>query len=297
MRSVKQIWREPLVHFLVIGAGLFLLFGVIRGQGNDAPNRIVVDSSQVEQLAGRFERTWLRPPTEVELARLLDGHVREEVYYREALAMGLDQDDPQVRQRMRMKLEFLLEDLTAEDAPGDEVLQAYLQQHPDKFSREPQVSFQQRYLNPDKRPDFEVDARRMLGELEQGAAPESIGDPTLLASEFTLATPSHIGRSFGEAFAEDVTRVTPGGWTGPVYSRLGVHLVKVTERVEGYLPALAEVRAEVEREYLAQRRQESKDMAYQQLRQGYEVVIDATTAAERVAGQAVAAYRPERAAR
>ena len=140
--------------------------------------------------------TKFQSPTEAELARLLDAHVRDEVCYREAPALGLDQDDPQVRQRMRLKLEFLLENLTAEDAPGDEVLQVYLQQHPDKFSREPQVSFQQRYLNPDKRPDFEVDARRMLGELEQGAAPESIGDATLLASEFTLATPSHIGRSF-----------------------------------------------------------------------------------------------------
>ena len=82
------------------------------------------------------------------------GHVRDEVYYREALAMGLDQNDPQVRQRMRLKLEFLLEDLTAEEAPGDELLSAYLQQHADKFRVEPQVSFRQLYLNPDKRRDL-----------------------------------------------------------------------------------------------------------------------------------------------
>jgi hypothetical protein len=82
------------MHFLLTGAGLFLLFGLKQTPGEDAPNRIVVSPSQVEQLAARFRRTWVRSPTEDELARLIEGHVRDEVYYREALAMGLDQDDP-----------------------------------------------------------------------------------------------------------------------------------------------------------------------------------------------------------
>ena len=130
MFDMRKLWREPLVHFLVIGAGLFLAFGLTRDERDDATNRIVVDAAQVEQLAAQFRRTWLRPPTEQELAGLIESHVRDEVYYREALVMGLDQNDPQVRRRMRLKLEFLLEDLSAEEPPDDETLHAYLQRHP-----------------------------------------------------------------------------------------------------------------------------------------------------------------------
>ena len=111
--SIKHLWREPLVHFLLIGAALFVLFDMTQEQGGEAPNRIVVSSGQVEQLAAQFKRTWMRPPTQDELAALVENHVREEVFYREALAMGLDQNDPLIRRRMRQKLEFILEDLSA----------------------------------------------------------------------------------------------------------------------------------------------------------------------------------------
>lgn len=129
--SLKNLWREPLVHFMLIGAALFLFYGLTRDVGSEAPNSIVVNGSQVEQLAANFKRTWMRSPTEDELSALVENYVHEEVFYREALAMSLDQNDPQVRRRMRMKLEFILEDLSAEEVT-DEVLTTFLQQHPDK---------------------------------------------------------------------------------------------------------------------------------------------------------------------
>ena len=133
MKRIFSIFREPLVHFMLIGACLFLIFGVTRQDDGDTANRIIVDPGQVEQLAAQFKRTWLRPPRENELVSLIESYVRDEVYYREAVAMGLDRNDPQVRRRMRMKLEFLLEDLTTGEAPDEKTLSAYLQQHADKF--------------------------------------------------------------------------------------------------------------------------------------------------------------------
>jgi hypothetical protein len=292
MKRIKRLIHEPLVHFLLIGAGLFLLFGLTRESGNDATKRIVISPSQVEQLAAQFKRTWLRQPTEEELAGLIESYVRDEVYYREAMAMGLDRNDPQVRMRMRMKLEFLLEDLTAEEAPDDEVLTAYLREHANKFSEETRVSFRQVFLNPSKHPDFEVDAKRTLEQLLAGAAPESVGDQTLLPYEYRLATQDVIARSFGEVFADDVATKAPGDWTGPIYSRLGIHLVKVSERVDGRLPELLEVRAQVERDYQAERRQELKDKAYTRLLEGYDVVIRKRTDEKSNPGEAVAASRP-----
>ena len=293
MSWMKRVWHEPLVHFLVLGTAFFLAFGLTQERGGKAPNRILVDASQVEQLRAQFARTWLRPPTQAELAGLIESHVRDEVYYREALAMGLDQNDPLIRRRMRQKLEFILEDLTAEE-PGDEVLIAFLQQHPDRFQVEPRASFRQLYLNPDRRRDLEGDAEKMLQRLRAGAAPESVGDPTLVQYEFTLATQSEIARSFGEAFAQEVVELAPGAWTGPIHSGLGAHVVLVTERREGRLPELAEVRSQVGREYLAQRRQELKDMAYQKLREGYEVIIEPATTSRDEAHSALAATGRDR---
>jgi len=270
----RTLWREPLVHFLVIGAALFLAFDLTREEGGDAANLIRIDAGQVEQLAAQFQRTWLRPPTGQELAGLVEGRVREEVYYREALAMGLDRNDPQVRQRMRLKLEFLLEDLTAEAPPADETLLAYLEKHPERFRVEPRFSFRQVYLNPDRREALAADSERLLAELLAGAEPDSAGDPTLLPLEQRNVSPSEIARTFGETFAAKVAALEPGRWRGPIYSGLGAHLVLVTERREGRLPGLEEVRSEVERDYSAQRRQELKDLAYQKLRERYQVVIE-----------------------
>ena len=271
--SIKRLWREPLLHFLLIGFSLFLFYGLTNEQGNEAPNRIVVNSNQVEKLAANFKRTWMRPPTEDELTALAENHVREEVFYREALAMGLDQNDPLVRRRMRMKLEFILEDLSSQDVT-DEALSVYLKQHPDKFRRPAQVSFQQVFLNPEKRKDLAADVQKLRTKLNDGAAPQSLGDSTLVPAEYSLVTQGEIARSFGERFADDVIQLTPGDWTGPVHSAYGVHLVKVSERIEANSPTLAEIRPLVEREYLMQKRKEQKDLAYQTLRKGYEVTIE-----------------------
>ena len=283
LSTLIRLAREPLVHFLLIGAALFVLFGLTRGQGSRATNRILVNPSQVEQLAAQFSRTWMRPPTKEELAGLIANHVRDEVYYREALAMGLDQNDLIIRRRMRQQLEFILEDLSAEEAPSDQALRAFLRQNPDKFRVEPQVSFRQLYLNPDKHRDLAADAKSMLASLSRGAAPELVGDPTMIPFEYTQATPSEIARSFGNEFAAEVVKLPPGNWRGLVYSGLGGHLVLVTDRKEGRLPELAEVRSEVEREYLAQHRQELKDKAYKKLLEGYQVIIEAPKAAGNMA--------------
>ena len=274
MLQIQKLWREPLVHFLLIGAVLFILFDLTREESGDPANRILVSESQVEQLAAQFRRTWLRPPAEEELAGLIESYVRDEIYYREALAMGLDRNDPQVRQRMRLKLEFLLEDLTAQQAPTDEVLDAYLQQNTEKFLIPPRLSFRQVFLSFDRGQTLESDAEQLLVELQAGAAAETLGDPTLLPNEQTVVPERMIARTFGERFAQAVMELEPGSWQGPLFSGLGAHLVLVTQRVEGRLPTLAEIRPEVEQEYLAERRRELKERAYRKLREGYEVVIE-----------------------
>ena len=297
MNRIRKAMREPLLHFLFIGAGLFFLFSSINGPVDDKPNRIVVTPGQVELLAANFTRTWMRPPTEQEMEGLIKSYLRDEVYYREAIALGLDKDDAFIRRRMRQKLEFILEDITAQIDPTEDELRAYMLDHRKSFWLEPQVSFRQLYLNPDQRHDIEGDAENMLAQLHAGENPEELGDLTMTAYEFGLTYQSEIAKRFGDKFAREILNLGPGKWTGPVYSGLGEHLVMVSERIEGRLPELSEVRSDVEREWLIERRRELEDATYNRLLEEYEVVMEAPPKPDYGLGTAVAATLDEAGAR
>ena len=273
--KIRTLWREPLLHFVLIGAALFLYYDFVGRGDSEAPaaKRIIVSSGQVEQLVANFERTWSRPPTPQELDAIVESHVREEVFYREALAMGLDQNDPMVRRRMRMKLEFMLEDLSGQDA-SDEVLSDFLKRNTDSFRDEVQLTLRQVYLNPDQRPNLENDAGQLLSRLSDGSAPEALGDHTLAPRTYELARQSEIARDFGDEFARQVAALPVGAWSGPVYSPFGAHLVKVEARIDARLPELAEIRDEVLREYLAEKSDQQKNLAYEKLRQDYEITVE-----------------------
>ncbi len=270
---LKTLWREPLLHFLLIGAALFLYYDLAGENAEAPPKRIHVDRGQVQQLASNFERTWSRPPTPQELDAMVESHVREEVFYREAMAMGLDQNDPMVRRRMRMKLEFMLEDLSGQDA-NDEVLRDFLNQNPERFRDEVQVSFRQVYLNPDQHPELETDAHRLLSRLNSGGDPEALGDRTLMPLTYQLAPQREVARDFGDQFAGEIASMPAGEWRGPVYSPFGAHLVKIDSRADARLPELAEIRDEVLREYLADKREQQKNLAYEKLRASYDVTVE-----------------------
>ncbi|MCJ7555660.1 MAG: peptidylprolyl isomerase [Gammaproteobacteria bacterium] len=297
MNRIKKIMREPLVHFLVIGAGLFLLYGVINGPAGDKPNRIIVTPGQVEQIIAKFSLTWMRPPNEKEMAGLIEDYLRDEIYFREATAMGLDRDDLLIRRRMRQKLEFILEDISAQTEPTEDDLTAFMLEHMDSYQLEPKVSFRQVYLNPDQRHDIKGDAGNMLAELRAGAKPEKLGDSTMGGYEFEMATRSEIERRFGESFARQVVKLEPGVWSGPFFSGLGGHLVMVSHREDGRTTELDEVRTRVERDWMAQQRKELKDITFRKLLEGYEVVIEQPVKPASGSRTAVAATLPGSGAR
>jgi hypothetical protein len=178
-----------------------------------------------------------------------------------------------VRKRMRMKLEFILQDLSGQDA-SDDVLSDFLNQNPDRFRDEVQLTLRQVYLNPDERPDLESDAGQLLVSLRNGSAPEALGDQTLAPRTYQLATQSEIARDFGDEFAREIASLLVGDWSGPVFSPFGAHLVKIEARIAARLPELAEVRDEVLREYLQEKREQQKNLAYEKLREGYEVTVE-----------------------
>src|SRR5215472_3672235 len=264
-----KLLREPLLHFLLLGAVIFVAFSFVTRHKTDKPGEIVVTLGTLENIVTGFTRTWQRPPTEGELQGLVRDYIREEAAYREALSMGLDRDDTVVRRRLRQKLEFLSEDLAAHADPSDAELDVFLHAHPGLFRSEPLLSFRQIYLNPQVHgTNLQQDECRLLAEVRSAgghADLSSLGDPFLLAQSFENVSLADVKQTFGEQFASGLSKLSPGQWQGPVNSGYGTHLVFLSQRSEGHLPALAEVHDQVRREWLNVKRTETMDKFYQAL--------------------------------
>ena len=272
------------MHFLLLGAVIFLAYSLASKHTSGEPGRIVVTQGQIATLAEGFARTWQRPPTLEELDGLIRDRVREEVYYREALALGLDKDDMIIRRRLRQKIEFISDDIVALPEPTDDELNAYLKAHPDSFRTEQRFTFSQVYLNPEKHSEnLARDAAQLLAQLRQAgdkADVSALGDSLMLEHTFTEVPGSEVVKQFGEKFAAKLGELTPGQWQGPVESGYGVHLVFVSERTEGRAPALAEVRDAVRREWANARRLEANEKFYQELLKRYTVTIERPQSAQ-----------------
>jgi hypothetical protein len=281
---LMKLLREPLVHFLLLGAALFLLDATLRpAAAPSATTEIVVSEARIRSLAQNFRRTWQRPPTQEELDGLVQAHVREEVFYREALALGLDRDDAIIRRRLQQKLEFVADEAVALARPSDEELAKYLQAHADAFRVEPRATFVQVYLDPRKRAaTLDADAKRLLRALDAAgpnADPADAGDRLmLLEPRYENATQAEIARVFGAPFAAAVVGQPIGTWSGPIRSGYGVHLVRVESVIQGGVPSLADVRPLVEREWTNAKRKALAEAFYEQLRAKYRVTVRKTEA-------------------
>ena len=281
---MKNVLTEPLVHFLLIGALLFVGFSLFQSDDQSMETTIVVTDNDIKILKADFQRTWQRPPREAELEGLIEEKIREEIAYREGLALGLDRDDPYIRRRLRMKLELMLEDISAQGSPADEELQKFLDGNREKFRQEPRYSLSQIYLNPSqRRGTIEKDVEELLARLNQGGDQsdiEQFGDSIMLPKSIPLSPASVINRQFGSDFTAQLSDLETGTWQGPIRSGYGVHLVFIDTRVKGRDPDLDEIRPLVEREYELVMRKELKEKIYTNLREKYTVEIEPPNSSE-----------------
>ena len=270
--------REPLLHFLVLGAALFGLFGMVGKKDAEAPTKIVISASRVATLADRFARTWRRPPTEQELQGLVEDYIRDEIFYREGRAAGLDRDDFVIRRRVRQKMEFLAEDMAAAE-PSDEQLAAYLASNPERFRTEDRLTFHHVFLSATRRGSaLEDDAKQIAATLARTNAAvdtAAIGDPFLLGEEFREMPQSDVARTFGEEFAEQAIRrgTGPLARTHPRRALECISSSSMNERREACRRSMT-VREAVQREWQNARRIEAEQKLYRTLRDRYQIVVE-----------------------
>ena len=275
---MKSLLREPLIHFLLIGAALFLLFEVFDDPVGPQSSRVVITNGQIAFLKASFTRIRQHSPTEQELQGLIDGYVREEIFYREALALGLEKDDPVIRRRLRQKLELMSDDLAAITIPTDDQLQQFVETHPEIFRTEPRIAFRHVFLDIAQRGNAALDeAARLLAVLSDAGSDsnsETLGDRLMLPKTFQLTHASEIAKLFGESFSRELINSKPGQWIGPAQSGYGLHLVLVTEHVASRLPRLDEIRKTAEWEWTAANKKALKENIYNELREKYTVVFE-----------------------
>jgi len=269
---MRRILREPLVHFLALGALMFALYAVVADRNRD-PDAIVVGQGQVDMMAAVFERTWQRAPTADEMKTMIDGYVRDEIFYREGVAMGMDRGDQLIRRRVRQKVEFFAESINGVPEPADAQLQAYLDAHPDLYAAPARVTFRQVYLGTEADADM-PQLLAHLNELGDSDAVQELGRATQLDARMDLAHETDIARAFGRQFAQALVAMPPGEWRGPIASEYGLHLVRVSQREDARAVELAEVRGLVERDWLRGELAAANERYYAGLHDRYPVRVE-----------------------
>ena len=281
--ALRGAVREPLLHFLAIGAVLFAI-GQLAGS-SDADRRVVVSQARQVALAQNFARTWQRQPTRPELDGLIDEHVRDEILTHEAMRLGLDRDDTVIRRRLRQKLEIITEEAAASNLPTDAQLDAYRQAHREQFRSEARYAFEQVYFDAVRRGahlDSDVAGAKRTLESEPalgGAAAGArvAGDALfVLQPAYALTSEHDLANSFGADFVTALAALpadATGHWVGPIPSGYGQHLVRLLQVVPGNDRPLAEMRDLVEREWRNAQRVAAREAQYRALRDRYQVVV------------------------
>ena len=275
-----RLVREPLVHFVCAGALLFGAYALLHPEllEGDASHRIELTPDDLRQISVAWLAQGRPAPTPEEMRSLVESRIREEILYREALALGLDQGDTIVKRRLAQKMEFLFEDISALREPGAGELEAFFAENSARFTEPARVTFRQLYFSPDRRgARAREDAARALERLARerldSAAAEALADPFMFQDYYGDRPFEQVATAFGPGFAEALFRADPGTWLGPIESGYGWHLVYVDSRTPARTPALEEVAADVRSAWMEGQRDDLKQRALEEMRSRYEIVI------------------------
>jgi len=279
-KKLTRLFTEPLIQFLIIGAciyGAYALFGAPEEDFRDT--RVHVDSARINAFISEWESRWNRSPTRDEIDGLIQSYIKEDVLYRQAVLMGLNEDDPITRRRMAQKLEFLTSDLAMMVQPSEGELEQYFSENSALYRAPDRMTFSQVFFDPDDRGNRTLeDAKEALVKLQTAGVPTEesmqVGDGFMLQSDFVSVTPTEAARQMGSGFVEAVVKLEPGEWHGPVLSGYGVHLVYMYDFQKSPPAIFEDVQAAVLENWQLEQREKFNAVFLENLKTRYEIVID-----------------------
>jgi peptidyl-prolyl cis-trans isomerase C len=298
VQSFASVWRlksilgEPLVHFLAAGFLLLSLGAAFDRARSPVINSLEVSAAAIEQLREVWTAQWGHPPDPAQMKGLIADYVRDEIFYREALASGLDKNDTIIHRRLIEKMEFLSQEFVSASEPTETQLRKFFEQNASSFQVPARVSFLHIYFSSSRRGiATERDARktltRLLSSRKLPLRLESLGDAFMLQYEYSLQTRDQVKQVFGDQFAKNLFALEPGIWSGPIASSYGLHLVRVSNQTSSRIPDFNEVRGQVALGFANQQLRTASDSFYEAVRKRYRVKVDqsATSTPHRVALQ------------
>lgn len=280
-----KIVREPLLHFLALGALIFAANAILHPRTAVDPHRIEITAADIARIRALYAQQWGAAPRAEDMPNLIDNYVRSEILFRESASLGLAADDSVLRNRMVQKMEFLLQDASSIEQPTDGEIAAYFQAHPEAYRIPEQIAFTQVYFSASLRGErAAADANAALAALRQGQ-PRPPGDPIMFDDDPTPKSEEMIAKDYGATFATALFALPGESWQGPVASTYGLHLVRILGRKPAHLPDLAEIRNRVHDDLMAERLRAATETAYARIRAKYQIVVSrgATTAGTPVA--------------
>ncbi len=269
---LQRFLREPLLHFIAIGGLFFLIYTAVNDIGDNPTDTIFITPERIGRIATGFKRVWNRRPTAEELDNLIKEEIRSEVYYRDALALGLDKNDAVVRRRLRQKMEFLTDTgiYLQEPSPGD--LETYFAANEQAYRSQSRLAFEQIYLG-ESPPEVTVSQTMKKLRSEPTIDPSTLGQRTLLPAQLKLSPPAAIDSVFGKGFYRRIAELAPGEWVGPVTSVYGIHLIRTLDGRPARLPPLEEVRDAVLQDWKSAKANQNREQDYANRRSRYIVEI------------------------
>ena len=267
---LQRFLREPLLHFIVIGGLFFLIYATVNDTFDNSTDTIFITPERIDQIETLFTGTWNRKPTAEELDNLIKEEVRSEVYYRDALALGLDKNDAIVRRRLRQKMEFLTDTgiYLQEPSPGE--LETYFAANEQVYKNEPLLAFEQVYLGESPPQNIVSQTLKKLRS-ELAVDPSTLGQRTLLPAQLKMSQPGAIDSVFGKGFYSQIAVLAPGEWVGPVTSTYGIHLIRTLDGEPAHMPPLEEIRDFVLQEWRSAKAEENREQDYAKRRSRYTV--------------------------
>jgi hypothetical protein len=259
--TLLRLLAEPLLHFAIIGGLIFTLYPLVEDFRNAPRNVIVVSTARIDQLAAEYKSIWNKQPLESELDQLIERHIREEVYYRGALELGLERDDALVRSRLRQKMEFLMDTSSYLQVPSIEELETHYADNETSFRRVPRLAFEQIYFGNSPDPEIVTQSLRVL-RTDSKKDPGEMGEHTLLPDRLGPSPPAAIDGVFGQGFFKQLVELPAGVWAGPVASAYGTHLIQILDNRPAYTPELEEIRDAVVDDWRAARALQVREQDY-----------------------------------
>lgn len=249
---MQKIWREPLIHFTLLGAALFAAHAVWQQKVTKADYTISVSTAELERQAVIFAGENRRQPTDEDIQALLFSYVEEQALMREAERLGLGDDDTIIKRRLAQKMRFMIEDVTPPGTPDDADLEAWFNDNVSDFISPERRSFKHIYLSPESRgDDISLEAETLLAQASSQDW-KTLGDPFMMPREYDGVERAAVERSFGKAFAESLFQAEGSEWQGPISSAYGLHIIRIDEATPKFTPVFEDVKPRVITAWTAQ---------------------------------------------